>query len=159
MAISKGLDKLTNHATESSNSKLLQSSELMRNPSLDFLNSFQLSALSMNNLMKKIFTNPEEEFQYRVSGVQEKMGSVYRRAVCEWVYDNIVDLVDKVPNQFPRSFKKREPSKPMKKAALSLGIFTIMLVAAIAVLTLKWKIKETIKLLAMDCWIWILIGK
>jgi hypothetical protein len=158
MAISKGLDDMTNQATESSNSKLLQSAELMRNPSLDFLNSFQLSALSMNNLMKKIFNNPGEEFKYRVSGVQEEMGSVYRRAVCEWVYDNIVDLVDKVPNQFPRSFKKREPNKSMKRAALTLGIFTIVLVAAIAVLTLKWKIKETIKVLAVDCWIWILIG-
>ena len=41
MAISKGLDDMTNQATESSNSKLLQSAELMRSPSLDFLNSFQ----------------------------------------------------------------------------------------------------------------------
>mmetsp|Transcript_18830 Transcript_18830/g.28635 ORF Transcript_18830/g.28635 Transcript_18830/m.28635 type:complete len:615 (-) Transcript_18830:280-2124(-) len=146
---SKGLDITT---------QLSREHFLLKNPALDFLQSFQLRALSMVYLMRNIFSKSLGEFKYIPGGDHENMGYASRRAVCEWVYDNIDGLVHNIPDEYPRFFKENVWSNPLRQLALSIGILTIALVAVTAIFTLKLKIKETIQLLGVNGWIWILLG-
>ena len=135
------------------------SNEMQQSPALDFLKSFELSALSMNDLMTKIFTNPNEEFAYHLGSYHEQIGTVSRRAVCEWVYDNLDDLIEAIPSKYPRFFRPAEEDQTLRKVGLGLSIFTLVLIWITAVLGFTLEIKETMKILRVDCWIWVLIGE
>ena len=150
-AITKGLD-----AVESDDGI---SNEMQQSPALDFFNSFELSSLSMNDLMTNIFTNPNEDFTYHLGSFHEKIGTVSRRAVCEWVYDNLDDSIDTIPSKYPRFFQPAKEDQTLRKVGLGLSIFTLALIWITGVLAFTMEIKETMKILRVDCWIWILIGE
>ena len=110
-------------------------------------------------MMTKIFTNPNEELTYHLGNYYEKIGTVSRRAVCEWVYDNLDDLIDTIPSKYPRFFQPAEENQTLRQVGLGLSIFTLALIWITAVLAFVLDIKETMKILRIDCWIWILIGE
>ena len=132
------------------------SNEMQQSPALDFFKSFELSALSMNDLMTNIFTNPNEDFTYHLGSFHEKIGTVSRRAVCEWVYDNLDDLIDTIPSKYPRFFQPAKEDQILRKVGLGLSIFTLVLIGITGMLAFTMEIKETMKILRVDCWVWIL---
>lgn len=145
--------KLSSIALESISNRIQQS------PALDFFKSFELSPLSLNDLMTRIFTNPNQEFTYHLGSYHEKMGTVSRRAVCEWVYDNLHDLIETIPSEYPRFFESATEDQTLTKVGLGLSIFTLVMIGITAVLALTLEIKETMKLFRVNCWVWILIGE
>jgi len=154
MAISAGLNSTVNEGLNVGNVQLRIAKEMLKSPSLDFLSSFEMGALSMKNLMNGI---PGDNTIHRIDRDDYEMGFVSRKVVCTWVYDNIDDLIENIPTQYPRFFQRTE-NKILFGAALWVGILTILSIIIITMFALKLKMKETVKFYGVDCWIWILFG-
>lgn len=121
MAISGGLNSMVNEELDVKDARRRRSNEILKSPSLDFLSSFEIGALSMKNLMNRI---PAESSNLRIDEDNHKMGYVVsRKAVCTWVYDNIDELIENIPSQYPRFFQQTE-NKILFGAVLCVGIYS-----------------------------------
>lgn len=162
MAVSEGLKMQTESENDDNdNYHKLRSEDLLKSPALEFIQSFRLTALSMEGLMNRGFSHPDHKFRQKSAEARvEDVGQISRRTVCEWVYENRDRLVEQmIPDDYPRFFNTVESNITMRRVSLGLVIFTFVLLALTMVLILKLEIKETVKLFSVGCWEWILLGE
>ncbi len=126
---------------------------VMRSPALDYLKAFQLSSLSISHITASII-----DAKTNKTGVEEYAA---REGLCEWLYDNIEPLLDQIDlKATPRFFERTDNDHAvLRKIALSLGIISLVWVAITSIMTLKWRMKQTIRLARVDCLVWVLVGK
>mmetsp|Transcript_931 Transcript_931/g.1213 ORF Transcript_931/g.1213 Transcript_931/m.1213 type:complete len:846 (-) Transcript_931:357-2894(-) len=154
MAVSEGLKMQTGGHYDDYNDQKLRSEDLLKSPALDFIKSFRLSALSMEDLMNRGFSRK------KIAEVKEQdIGQISRRNVCEWVYENREKLAKQmIPYDYPRFFNTVKSNITMRRVGLGLVILTFVLLAITMALTLKLEIKETVNIFGVGCWVWILLG-
>lgn len=123
---------------------------VLRSPALNYLKAFQVSSLSISHILAKTM-------EVKKPGLEDYAS---REGLCEWLYDNIEPLLDQIDLKAnPRFFMEADNMHAgLRKAALSLGITSLIWVAITAVMTMKWRTKQTIRLARVDCLIWILLG-
>ncbi len=124
---------------------------VMRSPALDYLKAFQLSSLGISHIMTSIM-------DAKRPGVEEY---AEREGLCEWLYDNIEPFLDQIDlKATPRFYVRADYDHAvLRKVALSLGILSLIWVAITAMMTMKWRMKQSIRLARVDCLVWILLGK
>ena len=137
------------------NAQKLQSEEPLRSPTLEFIESFPLSAFSIADLTNRGFGS-ENIAEVKVKDI----GQLSRRNVCEWVYENRKKFVQEmIPDDHPRFFNTAMSNITVRRVGLGLFILMFMLLAITMVLTLKLEIKETVHIFGVGCWVWMLLGE
>ena len=128
--------------------------EAFKSPAYDALRAFQLSNLQLGQIFDLYVTG-------NWSSPFAKRGFGMRDSVCEWVVENIEDLVQFVPTTYPRqvkTFKRDVASEPFKLAAIICALVSIVMTVLVFTAVVIYRRKAAIKRALLEFLFLLLAG-
>jgi hypothetical protein len=112
--------------------------EALVSPAYAFIDEFFLPDYGLHSLLRKWLKSKEES----IDGDP-------REAVCEWVYDNLDELLQNAPRGYPRE-KQYRNFAGLSIAGWALGSVAMLATAFVAFLTYKWKESNILKMAQLN---------
>eukprot|EP00536_Pseudo-nitzschia_multiseries_P014279 jgi/Psemu1/69037/estExt_Genemark1.C_6820002 len=104
-----------------------------RTPAYDAVKSFMISDLQIEELFRRWYERNNDRWSYDA-----------REAVCLWAGENIETLLRFIPRSHPRSIREEKQNSPSLQTAMSLSVFSGILVVITTAITYYYRKKKVI---------------